>query len=145
MMSSVLRFVICRFPLLLLPLVLTGCGGEGFPRHQVSGKVTFQGNPVEYGAIVFEPDASIGKIAPTCHARIENGAFKTDSAESPTTGTYKVRVTGYDKSKMKPNPAPGEIVDTPELFPEHVLQVEIPPPGGRLDIEVPSASSPAAN
>jgi hypothetical protein len=129
----------------LLFAFLSGCGGEGFPRHQISGKVTYQGQPVEYGAIVFEPEASIGKIAPTGQARIENGAFKTDSTESPTTGAYKVRVTGFDKSKMKANPAPGEIIDTPELFPEHVLQVEIPPPGGRLDIEVPSASSPSAN
>ena len=84
-------------------------------------------------------------IAPTGFARIENGAFQTDQSESPTTGAYKVRVLGFDKSKMKANPAPGEIIDTPELFPEHVLQVEIPPPGGRLDIEVPSASPPSDN
>jgi hypothetical protein len=124
--------------LFLLAMLLSGCGGEGFPRHQVSGKVTYEGKPVEYGTMIFEPDLSIGKIAPTCYARIENGAFKTDPAESPTTGAYKVRVMGFDKSKMKTNTSPEEIIDTPPLFPEHVLQVEIPPPEGKLDIEVPS-------
>jgi hypothetical protein len=112
----------------------------------VTGKVTYQGQPVEYGAIVFEPEDSIGKIAPTCNARIENGAFRTELAESPTTGAYKVRVWGYDKSKMKTNTTAEEIVETPELFPEYNLRVDIPPPSGKLDIEVtaPTAAPAAA-
>jgi hypothetical protein len=128
-----------HLPYLLVLLLLPGCG-EGFPRHRLSGKVTYQGKPVEYGTIVFEPEESIGKIAPTGFARIENGAFQTDRAESPTTGAYKVRVLGYDKSKMKLDAGPNEIIDTPELFPEHILRVEIPPPDGKLDIEVPATA-----
>ena len=110
-----------------ISLAIIGCGGESFSRHQISGNVTFQGQGVEYGTIIFEPDASIGKLAPTSYARIENGAFQTAAKESPTKGKYKVRVMGFDKSKMKTDVEPGEIVDTPELFPEHVLNVEIPP------------------
>ena len=89
---------------------------------------------------MFEPDASVGKIAPTCFARIENGSYQTARAESPTTGKYKVRVMGYDKSKMKKDAAVGEIIELPELFPEYALEAEIPVPGGRLDIEVPAGS-----
>jgi len=116
---------------------LLGCGGDGITRHQVSGKVTYQGKDVEDGAVVFEPDASVGKLAPTSFARIENGRYQTNPAESPTTGKYKLRVMGYDKTKMKQNPAPGEIIDKPELFPEYTLSAEIPVPAGKLDIEVP--------
>ncbi|MBI3462359.1 MAG: type II secretion system protein [Planctomycetes bacterium] len=43
-----------------------------------------------------------------------------------------------DKSKMKQNTPPEEIIETPELFPAHTLSVQIPPPEGRLDIEVPA-------
>lgn len=121
----------------------TGCGGDGIVRHQVSGKVTFQGQAVQTGAVVFEPDASVGQIAPTTFARIADGAYETEHAESPTTGKYKVRVMGYDKSKMRTDAAPGEIIDLPELFPEFALEVEIPVPSGRLDVDVPDNRSRA--
>ena len=125
-----------------LAATLAGCGGDGISRHQVSGTVTYQGQEVQDGAIVFEPDASIGRIAPTSFARVEKGRFQTDRAQSPTTGKYKVRVMGYDKSRMKKNPAQGEIIEMPELFPEYVLEADIPAPNGKLDIEVPARRSP---
>jgi hypothetical protein len=114
-----------------------GCGGDGITRHEVRGTVSYQGKAVQDGAMVFEPDASIGMVAPTCFVRIENGQYRTAPSESPTTGTYKVRVMGYDNSKMRTDVAPGEIVELPELFPEYELRVEIPPTDGKLDIEVP--------
>ena len=122
---------------LVLGSSLAGCGGDGITRHQVSGQVTYLGQEVEDGAVVFEPDASVGKLAPTSFARIEKGRYQTDPAESPTTGKYKVRVMGYDKSKMKQNPAPGEIIEKPELFPEFTLSADIPVTDGKLNIEVP--------
>ena len=129
----------------LLPVLLgasfLGCGGDGITRHQVSGTVTYRGQIVKDGALVFEPNASIGMIAPTSFARIEQGSFQTEKKESPTTGTYKVRVMGYDKSKMRTDAAPGEIIEMPELFPEYQMQVEIPPKDGRLDIVVPDQPS----
>ena len=95
------------------------------------------------GAIVFEPEASVGMIAPTSFARIEQGAYQTERKESPTTGKYKVRVMGYDKSKMRTDAAVGEIIEMPELFPEYQMQAEIPPKDGRLDIVVPDQPSKA--
>jgi hypothetical protein len=126
---------------LLMLLTATGCSGDGIVRHQVAGKVTYQGQSVQDGAIVLEPDASVGKVAPTSFARIENGTFQTARDQSPTTGKYKLRVMGYDKSKMKKDAAVGEIIDLPELFPEYVMDVDIPVPGGSLQIDVPPAST----
>jgi len=128
-----------------LAIFAAGCGGDGITRHQVSGKVTYQGAPVQDGAIIFEPDASLGAVAPTSFARIEGGSYQTTRAESPTTGKYKVRVMGYDKSKMKKDAAVGEIIEMPELFPEHALETDIPIPGGKLDIEVPATKGPRAS
>ena len=122
--------------------LIVGCGGDGLVRHQVSGTVTFKGNKVEYGTMVFEPESSVGTIAPTGFARIENGSYKTDLQESPVAGAYRVRVMGFDKSKMKKDAAPGEIIDTPALFPEYQTQLEIPPPAGRFDVDLP-ANRPA--
>ena len=121
---------------------LSGCGGDGIVRHQVSGKVTFREQPVEYGTIAFEPEASVGQIAPSSFVRIEHGAYQTAKGDGPTTGKYKVRVMGFDTSKMKKNTPPEEIIETPELFPAYTLSVEIPPPGGKLDIEVPNSGRP---
>lgn len=131
------RFTVA-FILSISIAVAAGCGGDGIVRHPVSGKVTFQGQEVQAGAIIFEPDVSVGQIAPTTFARIENGSYQTARDESPTTGKYKVRVMGYDKSKMRTDAAPGEIIDLPELFPEYALEANIPVPNGRLDIEVPA-------
>jgi hypothetical protein len=116
-------------------LAAVGCfGGDELERHQVSGTVTFQGTPVENGAIVFEPDISVGPLAPTTYARIERGEYETVLEDSPTRGAYQVRVTGVDEKKR-------HVIDgvsvAPPIFREHILDVQIPPPDGRLDIVIP--------
>lgn len=120
-------------------LVAIGCG-ERLPRHVVSGTVTYAGKPLEFGSITFEPTASVGKIAPTGTARIENGAFRTPQDQSPTTGRYTVRVVGHDPkiiAEREKNPRK-EFVGTLDWFPPYELTVDIPPPDGRLTIDVPT-------
>ena len=127
-------------PCLSLTLIsLTGCGGEGFKRHQVSGEVTFQEKRVQSGVIVFQPDQSVGKLAPTTYTKIENGAYKTPRNESPTNGLYHVIVKGADLKNMIANP--DGTYTTPPLFPEFQMDVQIPPPKGKLDIKVPDKST----
>lgn len=56
----------CRKCMLVTPMVLlvavaavVGCGSNDAPdRFHISGKVTFAGEPVPAGQIIFEPDAS---------------------------------------------------------------------------------------
>ncbi len=117
---------------------VAGCG-EGFPRHQISGTVTHGGMMVERGSITFEPTESVGKTAPTGTAKIENGKFATARDQSPTTGRYTVRVVIHDMNiirDMEKNPKK-EFVGTLNLIPPYEQTVEIPPPGGQLNIEVP--------
>ncbi len=55
---------------------IIGCSGEKGTRHQISGTVTFRGNPVEHGTIAFDPDESVGAgFAPSSYAHIENGKY----------------------------------------------------------------------
>ncbi len=127
--------------LVFVSFVGMGCG-EGFPRHRVSGTVTYGGKTLELGSITFEPTESVGKIAPTGTAKIENGTFRTERDQSPTTGRYTVRVVGHDMKiirEREKNPRK-EFEGTLDLFPPYELTVEIPPPGGQLTIDVPVAS-----
>jgi hypothetical protein len=124
----------------LASVALAGCGGEGFRRHPVSGTVTYRGKPLGAGTITFEPTESVGKIAPTGTTRIENGTYQTPRDQSPTTGRYKVRVVGHDPkmlADLEKNPRK-EFVGTLDLFPPFEITVDIPPPDGKLDIDVPA-------
>jgi hypothetical protein len=124
--------------------LVMGCGGESFPRHRVSGTVTYGGEMVERGSITFNPTESVGKIAPSGTAKIENGKFETTRDQSPTTGRYIVRVVVHDMNvirEMEKNPKK-EFVGTLNRVPPYEVTIEIPPPAGQLNIDVPAASSP---
>ena len=79
-----------------LALVLLGCGGKP-ERVRVSGRVTFQGNPVQYGNIVFEPDPSRGNRGPQGYAKISSkGTFDTGVAGTgPCPGPQVVTIEAY--------------------------------------------------
>ena len=124
--------------LLLLALTFTGCGGDGLDRYPVSGTVTYDGEPVEFGAIFFEPTASVGAIAPTVYLPIRDGKYDAED-KGPVKGTYRVTVGGMDQSRNRVDS--DGITHTPQLFPDYKFEVEIPPPGNRLDIEVPKTAS----
>ena len=117
---------------------LAGCGGDGLDRHEVQGKVTFAGKPVQAGQIAFQPAASVGEIAPSGYAKIENGAYHIPRDQGPITGEYQFRVSGFDVSRIRKEG--GEVVDVPMLFPEFVTTVTIPCPENQFNIEVPSRS-----
>jgi hypothetical protein len=64
-----------------------GCGGQ--PRSSVSGKVTFDDQPVAAGQIVFEPQGA-GRVG---IAQISEGAYSMPAGQGPTVGKYVVRIT----------------------------------------------------
>lgn len=49
--------------LVLLSLVLTGCGGAGFDLAPVSGKVTLNGEPLPDAMVTFMPIGGSGSVA----------------------------------------------------------------------------------
>jgi hypothetical protein len=119
--------------------VLAGCGrGDGLDRHRVRGTVTFQGKPVVFGAIFFEPTASVGKVAPTVYLPVRDGKYDSND-EGPIAGRYRVVVGGMDKSKQRVDD--DGITHTQPLFENYVFEVDIPPPNGTLDVEVPDSQA----
>jgi len=97
--------------LLLVILLLLGCSaGDKMPRYRVTGKVTFQGQPVEEGQITFE-DPSTGQVnsAPL-------GSGGTYTTELPA-GDYRVSVS--PPLVEKPSTA-----DTPpDMVPKNVANI----------------------
>jgi hypothetical protein len=83
----------------------TGCESttEG-GRREVTGSVTFNGQPVEEGQIVFEPEAPGARMAT---GQIKGGKYHIEPKFGPSDGSYLVRIDGYRKKKvgnMLPNP-----------------------------------------
>lgn len=71
--------------------LLAGCSrGPSLERFPVAGTVTHDGRPVPRGAVWFEPTASVGRIAATGFAVIENGIYGTPPDTSPGKGLYRV-------------------------------------------------------
>ncbi len=124
--------------LAILFFISGGCGGEGLDRRRIQGTVTFEGKPVEVGAVLFEPTQSVGTIAPTAYLRVQDGKFDTGE-EGPIPGKYKVIVGGYDPSQKQVDS--DGVTHTAQLFNDYTFEVEMPPPGNTLHIEVPASQA----
>src|SRR5437588_12138418 len=95
--------------------VLAGCSGG---RAGVSGKVTYDGKPVDGGAIVFVPegDAAGAKVG----GEIVGGEYKLPADRGPKPGKYKVEIV-WNQKKPSAKKADPDVVSQ-----DQVTQV-IPP------------------
>jgi hypothetical protein len=95
-------------------LLGAGCGGKTADRAGVSGKVTFDGQPVAAGQVVFEPQGA-GRMG---IAQIVDGAYTMPPEQGPTAGEYVVRITANRPTGAKAAAGRGsdEQVDVYEQF-----------------------------
>ena len=99
----------------LLLFLLPGCSsGDGFERIGVSGKVTYQGQPVVKGQIRFVPQP--GTKAPVVIEAIRDGHYATKTSGGVPVGTYRVEIRAFD-----PNAPPQK---TPQDLPPRQLLPE---------------------
>lgn len=113
----------------------SGCGA-GERRYDLSGTVTFKGQPVPEGYITFEPDASQGNRGGPGHAKILNGKYDTSlEADSGILGgPHVIRITGFDK---KVSGVSGSEVQLPKsLFTEYTLSQDFPKKNSKIDFDV---------
>ena len=72
-------------------LCLTGCGqGEYVKRAGISGEVSFDGEPVESGVILFIPEQ--GVVGPPVQIAISGGSYSAPVATGPTVGKNQVQI-----------------------------------------------------
>jgi hypothetical protein len=77
---------------------------DGLNRQAVSGTVTFDGEPISTGAILFEPATQESGTA--VGATIRQGTFAISRRDGPVPGSYRVRI--YASSGVQAPPAPGQ-------------------------------------
>ena len=105
--------------MLLLPLIFAGCGGTSDGPAAATGKVSYRGQPLPHGTIVFTPDAIRGGTGLPVRAEIQpDGSYrlKTTEAIGLPPGWYRVTVAAVDTA----SPAPG----TPFSGPRSLLPVK---------------------
>ena len=99
MVFSVIR-LFAAVAILTVPLAV-GCGGTRSDQIPVTGKVSFDGQPVEQGTITFMPVSGVGQ---TTGAEIVAGSYST--TVSP--GEQAVQITA-NKTVVKENPTEEEV------------------------------------
>jgi hypothetical protein len=87
----------------LVLVLLSGCGsgGAGAP---VKGTVTFDGETVDGGAIVFVPE---GEKRPSSGGPIVAGHYSLEGDKAPVPGSYRIEIT-WKKPTGKMIPTPGD-------------------------------------
>jgi hypothetical protein len=116
----------------LCVLDIVGCGSNGPKRLSVHGTVTYQGKPVAYGKIAFEPDTAKGNDGPPGVAEIQGGNYVNRPGFGPVAGPQIVRLTIYDgeaAGEMQPH---GKLLAT-----NLVLSVDLPISGGAINFDIP--------
>ena len=126
--------------MLLACLAAAGCGGDGIRRHRVTGKVTFDGEPVPAGTIYFNPDVAAGKDGPPGFAAIVNGAFDTRAqrGRGPVAGPHTILVDGHVPPEDPAAEAGGKV-----LFQRFELKKDLPASDSTLDVDVPAKAGKA--
>ncbi|MHC2066532.1 hypothetical protein ACYFX5_03585 [Bremerella sp. T1] len=93
-------------------LVIVGATGgcsqsDGVEKYHIEGVVTFQGNAVPVGSIVFQPDPSQGNSGPYGVAQIKDGKFSTKlEGEAIVGGPHLVIIEAFDGKNVNPDYAP---------------------------------------
>ncbi|QDU38534.1 hypothetical protein Mal4_28630 [Maioricimonas rarisocia] len=106
--------LLCCLTVLPLTVLLVGCTGSGIATGDMSGTVTFNGEPVPYGTIEFHPASESENPGPTVSTEIHNGTF--DTAESGTAvvrGPLEIRITAYpsEPADLEDETAEAEVVE----------------------------------
>lgn len=119
-------------------LALNGCSKED--GYQVSGSVTFDGNPVPHGYLAFEPDASQGNTGPGTGAEIKDGRYSTVRGKGVVGGPYLVEISAHDGVPTI-NEDGDPVIGTPLFWPEYTTVVDLPREAATQDFNIPRPST----
>ena len=119
-----------------MAIAVAGCGAGSFPLHDLSGAVTYHGQPVTCGYLVFTPDAAKGNNGPGTSAEIENGRFKTRPGEGTIGGPHIVSINGFDGQPYQDGQL--TIPNGKPLFIDLKVAVELPMNSTTHDFHLPN-------
>jgi hypothetical protein len=91
-----------------------GCDpGDGLDRQAVSGTITLDNQPLEFGTIRFNPTSS--EAGTEVSTSISGGKYSFSKSQGPVPGTYKVEISSAKETDFEPpaGKTPGEFVRPP--------------------------------
>lgn len=145
----------CSIPALVLGFtLLAGCGGGGgsVDLYNVAGTITYNGEPVPYGRIEFEPDTAGGNVGGPGYAEIKAGEYDTSAAggRGVIGGRHFVFVTGLESEPTDDGHdevAAAEQEPVKQLFVRYqVTEHDFPKEDGQsYDLEVPAEAASSVN
>lgn len=103
-------------PTIALALSIAGCGKSGIERVHVSGKATYDGQPIEIGQIRFVPVSPA--TGPITIDRIQNGQYETVTTGGVTVGTHRVEMRMYDSHEYETAPRVAGSASVKQLLPD---------------------------
>lgn len=121
---------------------VVGCGGgTTIERADVTGKVTFDGQPLETGSVTFLP-TTIGKGVPVT-AEIKAGAFSFTGDSGATVGPNRVEITSIKKTGKVSNFDGIQTEETIQFIPvrynqESELTADVKPSGNQPEFALTS-------
>lgn len=132
---------VLSFAPVLAILLAVGCGKEG---NRISGRITFDGNPVPAGKIYFTPDSSKGNSGAAGYADIKDGMYDTNlpGGRGASSGPMVVAIEGIDPAGT-PAGADGsaEDVTATVLFARYETSLDIAAGDTVQDIDVPAEAA----
>lgn len=80
--------------------LIVGCSAK--QTAQLSGQVTFKGQPVPAGWIAFTPDVAAGGRGQIRVLQVKDGAFDSAKEDPPgiEPGVYLIRIAGFDGKRI---------------------------------------------
>ena len=108
-------------------------------RYKVSGTVTYKGQPVVAGQVIFEPDPEKGNTGPQGYARIKDGEFQTVPKRGSVGGPVIVRIVPCDGIVSPALPFGNPILKT-----AYETRIELPYESSTQEFAVPAQEELAA-
>jgi len=125
-------------PLYLVTIlgIAAGCSKEA-KLGQLSGTVTFKGQPVPAGYISFMPDASKGNLGQVKVAQLRDGVYNTALERDPgiSPGPTVIRIAGFDGKKQK------GFSQGKQIFNPHELRATLAEGTATMDFTVPPSAA----
>jgi hypothetical protein len=118
--------------------LLSGCGDE--KTYRVSGKVSFKGQPIAEGRILFIPDNSKGNKGPAGSAEIKNGQYDTGASggKGSVGGPMTIQIEAWDPAKKIDRPDKSALSSYTPIFPPYQTSADLPKSDSTKDFDVPA-------
>ena len=130
-----------HYAYLPLLLVLAGCGAGVVPRYELSGSVTYDGQPVPAGYMIFASDIDAGNPGPGSQVDIRDGKYNTMAGQGTIGGPHVVTIFAFDGQPYQLNDDSGgppmlNPMGNP-LFESVSINVDLPKKPAVHDFNVP--------